>query len=279
MRISMRLWMVIVLIVVGGFFAHSSFMYLRYGTLIRKITEITSIKNQEIVSCAEIKSRNPLVLLALGQSNAGNHGELAVGNSEFVPLFAEGKCLLSRAPFPGGTGVGGSIWQYLPTHLRPLLGSRPVLLSILAVDATVIDDWTASSSPLRRRLLAYLSAMQAQGFTPNFILWQQGEADAKAALSTEAYSARLDALASSLSGAGNSSPILLARSTICGSPANHAIHLAIDNKLKEGNIFRAGPNTDGLTGDTYRVAGCHLTTAGQIKSAQMWAEAIAQASR
>lgn len=101
MRISMRLWMVIVLIVVGGFFAHSSFMYLRYSTLDRKINEITSIKNQKIVSCAEIKSRNPLVLLALGQSNAGNHGELAVGNSEFVPLFAERKMPSISCALPG----------------------------------------------------------------------------------------------------------------------------------------------------------------------------------
>lgn len=233
---------------------------------------IVSASGREEFTCADVAADRPLVLLALGQSNAGNHGSPA-SVKRMVTVVADGRCFRSVAPLPGGTGTGGSIWERLPESLAAGGYRRPVVISVLAVDASHIGDWVDEGSPLRQRLAAHVKSMLAAGLPPQFVLWQQGEADARAGRAAESYASSLDRLAILLGEAGVDAPILLARSTVCRSAPNAAIRSAIDGLIAKDGRFRSGPDTDQLSGEEYR-DGCHLTVAGLDGVAGLWAEAI-----
>ena len=75
--------------------------------------------------------------------------------------------------------------------------------------------------------------------------------------------------------AGSSAPIVLARSTICGSAQGDAIRQAIEEKVASDRRFRLGPDTDTLSGEMLR-NGCHLSSEGLDSVAKMWTTSIAK---
>ena len=246
------------------------------SSLPARLERIVAAGKHEEVSCAELAASHPLVLLALGQSNAGNHGVLSGRVSEPITLIAEGKCLKASDPLPGGTGAGGSIWQRLPAELATQGMARPVVLSVLAVDASTIADWTDPQSPLASRLANHVSSMSRLGLPPDLILWQQGEADALVGTSSNDYSAGLVRLATALKKAGTNASIILALSTICRAPPNASIRASIEDATASGDHhFRLGPDTDTLSSETHR-NGCHLTAEGLDSAAKMWAKVVSR---
>lgn len=242
-------------------------------SLAARIEQIMPVGKHLEVSCAEVASNAPLVLLALGQSNAGNHGLPSVGVMEPVTMIAEGKCIRASDPLPGGTGTGGSIWQRLPALLSKQKDYRPIVLSVLAVDATSIDDWTNPNSPLQSRLASQVASMKRLGLPPNLVLWQQGEADARMGTGKDDYARGLGRLATTLNESGVNAPIILAKSTICRSSPSEAIRSAVEAAALSDLHFRLGPDTDALSGQIYR-SGCHLTADGLNSAAKMWAASI-----
>lgn len=242
--------------------------------LLAKLQQIVRIGNEPELSCREIVTEQPLVLLALGQSNAANHGAGVKPGAHAITLVVEGKCVTATDPLPGATGRGGSIWQRLPDALRERVHGKPIVLSVLAVDASSIAEWTSQDSALRQRLLEQLATLRQLGLPPNFVLWQQGESDARLATSGRDYSRQLDALAATISEAGIAAPIILARSTICRSAPAEEIRRAIESKAANDQRFRLGPDTDLLSGEGFRHDGCHLSIDGLTSAARMWAAAI-----
>ena len=226
------------------------------------------------IPCAQVRAGRPLVLLALGQSNAGNSGAVGAPPLDPVTLLVDDRCILANDPLPGATGDGASIWRRLPDSLTRLGVARPVVLSVLAVDATSIDDWTRSSSALRRKLESQVAAMRALGLAPDLVLWQQGEADALAGTGAQAYAHSLGELQSALVEAGANAPVLLAYSTTCRSPVDTAIRSAIETTTADNPHFRLGPDTDVLQGARYRRDDCHFSVEGLNAAAKMWAERI-----
>ena len=243
------------------------------ASLIARMEQIAPVEKHTEVPCAELAATHPLVLLALGQSNAGNHGALPRQAAEQITLIAEGKCIRATDPMPGGTGQGGSIWQPLPALLSTHKEVRPIVLSVLAIDATSIADWTDPNSPLSGRLVSHVVSMRHLGLPPDLVLWQQGEADARLGTSSEDYSAGLDRLAKILRETGVNAPIVLARSTLCQTKPNAVIRRAIEGKVSSAPRFRLGPDTDTLSGHAFR-NGCHLTAKGLDSAAKMWAATI-----
>lgn len=238
-----------------------------------RLDQVVRVGSETELSCAEVAAGSPLVLLALGQSNAVNHGSIDRRDTEPVTLVAEGRCITAVDPLPGGTGTGGSIWQRLPAALRAR-SNRPVVISILGVDATSIEEWTRENSPLRQHLAERIVSIRGLGLLPDFVLWQQGEADARDGTSTEEYSMRLNRLAAIIDEAGAKAPVILARSTICRSLPYDAVRTAIEAKAAGDHRFRLGPDTDALSGERFRRDGCHLTVDGLDSAARMWAESI-----
>jgi hypothetical protein len=229
------------------------------------------------VSCTQLAARKPLVLLALGQSNAGNHGATSsVANADMmkpITMIWDGRCIQARDPLPGATGQGASIWPRLVALLEPDLGERPLVVSVLALDASTIDEWTRATSPLRSRLASQLASMKQLGMPPNAILWQQGEADARGGTSASEYAERLDRLADVLSQSGSTAPVYLAKSTVCRSPPSEPIRSAIEARVAQKGRWMSGPDTDALNNASLRHDGCHFSASGLDAAAQLWAAA------
>ena len=273
-RDSLAWWLLLVIASIAAIAAYEFIAHQRHSAwLMARMEKIVLIGKHTEVPCVEVAATQPLVLLALGQSNAGNHGALPSHAAESVILIAEGKCIRATDPLPGGTGQGGSIWQRLSTLLSTQTEARAVALSVLAVDSTSIADWTSPNSPLGARLASQVVSMRRLGLPPEFVLWQQGEADALLGTSSEDYSTGLGKLATILSEAGVSAPIFLARSTICQTKPNAAIRSAIEGRISSDLRFRLGPDMDTLSGNTFR-NGCHLTAGGLDSAAKMWATTI-----
>lgn len=267
-------WSLLTIAIIATLAAYNFIERQRHSAILaERLRQVIPVGQHAEVSCAEVAAAQPLVLLALGQSNAGNHGSSSGRVAEPVVLIAEGKCIKAMDPLPGGTGIGGSIWQRLPVLLSANMNSRPIVLSVLAVDTTSIDDWTNSRSPLKTHLASHVEFMRRLGLAPNLVLWQQGEADALMGTGTDDYSKGLDRLAATLNAAGTNVPIILARSTICRSPPNIAIRKAIEATAHGKHQFRLGPDTDTLSDNNLR-SGCHLSAEGLDSAAKMWAETI-----
>lgn len=240
-----------------------------------KLEKIVKVDAETIISCEKLAAQKPLVILALGQSNAANHGARGIDADVPVALIADGKCVMAVDPLPGATGFGGSIWYRLPRYFSKLEARRPIVMSVLAVDATAIAEWTNEKSLLRERLAQHLKSMHAIGLAPNFVMWQQGEADAIVGTSQENYSAGLDKLAGILDQEKIAAPIVLALSTVCRSEPNPAIRAAIEEKVVSNPRFKLGPDTDYDIHEGLRVKKCHFSTEGLDRAAQLWASSIA----
>ena len=238
-----------------------------------RMAGIVSSRGKTEIACETVVAGKPVVLLALGQSNAANHGTRD-GPSPEVTLIDDERCVIAGDPLPGGTGDGGSIWSRLPGQMRAAGLKRPVVLSVLAVDATTIADWTAADSPLVARLKRRIDTLRALGAQPTLILWQQGEADAKRGTSEMDYLASLQALDRNLTAFGVGAPVLLARSTSCRSRPDERIRRALDQAIALNSRFGQGPDTDALPEQTMRRDSCHLNADGLGAAAALWAPIV-----
>lgn len=246
----------------------------RGADLNARLGTLKGVSAEREIACSGLSTARPVVLLALGQSNAGNHGAAEPSRLAPVKLVAEGRCVLATDPLPGATGTGGSIWRRLPDALARQGMMRPVVLSVLAVDATSIDDWTRAGSPLRHRLETRVSELRKLGLLPSLVLWQQGERDALSGISAKDYANGLAALVEILTAAGIDVPLLLARSTVCRSPPSGPIRTAIELAPTWSLRLRVGPDTDSLQQPSHRIDGCHFSAEGLNAAAELWSERI-----
>jgi hypothetical protein len=244
------------------------------NSLHARMYRVQKLVPSQFLNCHELARHRPIVLVAIGQSNAANHGQIRAIVNEPVTVFADGNCGLARDPLPGGTGEGGSIWSALPTKLKLAGVERPVLLVVVAVDATSIFEWAEEGSELRAKLLRELAALKTFGLTPDWLLWQQGESDSKLGTPPEMYRERLRALARSLEASGVHAPWLLALSTVCNSGSSTPLRDSIRELAKADARFRLGPDTDSLVGPEFRADGCHFSAHGLDTAAQLWSETL-----
>ncbi|MDO8285232.1 MAG: sialate O-acetylesterase [Rhodoferax sp.] len=277
MSTRQTLWLVLAILAIPGLWLLNLLSAGGRSALHTRIDQLVQIGNRPVMECDRIAAQRPIVILALGQSNAANLGAPAPSGDPPITLTADGKCFMAVDPLPGSSGDGGSIWYRLAHRLSALGLQRPIVISAMGVDATSIDDWTATQSPLRERLVRQLKSMQAAGLAPELILWQQGEADARAATTEQVYSVGLDKLALILEQAGSQAPVFLARSTVCRSEPNAPVRAAIEAKALGNGRFRIGPDTDTLVGDDLRRDGCHFSGQGLDRAAQLWAVTLAPA--
>lgn len=240
-----------------------------------KMDKMVRVEAEPELACAALAAQKPIVILALGQSNAANHGARAADTDIPVNVIADGKCVLAVNPLPGGTGTEGSIWYRLPRDLNKLLPKRPVVLSVLAVESTTIAEWTDAASPLRKRLERQIDSMKSLGMPPQLILWQQGESDARHGITEIAYSAGLDQLADIVDQSGVSAPIVMALSTVCRSEPYEEIRRAVEAKVANYPRFKIGPDTDYAIHVGLRRENCHFSAEGIHRASQLWAESIA----
>jgi peptidoglycan/LPS O-acetylase OafA/YrhL len=225
------------------------------------------------IPCRFDAEPRPLMILVLGQSNAGNHGELATDRSTVEPttFFFEGKCYRTTGPAPGATGTGGNIWTAMAPKLAQAIG-RPVIFSVLAVESTRIRDWVKPGK-LQQRLIGTLAEQRHYSFMPDLALWQQGEADAQSGITRAQYLEQFTLLVKQLRNNGVTAPLLAALSTHCKNTGSEPVRNAILAVSHTDPSVLIGPDTDVLVGP-HRINDCHFTSSGIDASAELWKAAI-----
>lgn len=228
---------------------------------------------ESAIDCPLSTLQRPLTLLILGQSNAGNHGEPLDTDTVSTPatFFNNGRCFLTAGPAPGATGRSGNPWVLLAPELTKATG-RSVILSVLAVEGSQIRDWVEPGE-LRSRLANTIGALQKSGFSPDFVLWQQGEADSMAGTTRSKYAERFNALVSFLRENSVSAPIIVALSSRCGDSDGKAVRSALTLVSGQNKNVYTGPDTDSL-GDAYRWEKCHFSSSGLRAVADLWLKAL-----
>lgn len=231
-------------------------------------------ERQREIDCAVIGQRKVLVILLLGQSNAGNHGQTRAEPVADVFNFYDGRCYVAADPLPGASGDGGSVWMRLaPRLLRP--GQiDAVLLAPLAVNSTSIEQWNRHPL-LLEGLQRLVGQLRQRGFEVAQVLWQQGEAESFKGTSADAYRLGFAEMLGRLRGLGVDAPVWVAQATRCQQRSNAAVHAAQGELPGLLAGVRAGPDVDRLFDPVYRHDGCHFSARGLEAAAQAWATAIA----
>ena len=118
-----------------------------------------------------------LVILAGGQSNAGNVIPTRYTAGDAVSVWYDGQCYPASDPLPGATGDDGSIWSMLGDAVAKQT-VRPVVLVLASFGGTQFRDWNDPRTGLYDALEGRLVTARQAGFRPDVILWHQGETDA-----------------------------------------------------------------------------------------------------
>ena len=211
------------------------------------------------------------IILLLGQSNAGNHGETRYTASPTVFAFFEGNCYPAADPLPGATGGGGSIWSRLGDRLTNRWSS-PLVLVPLAVDATAVWHWSEHPE-LKRRLAEALAALRLAGLKITDVFWMQGEADARRGTSSDQYLEQLRAVIGGLREQGVAATIWVSQTTRCRDAESAPIRVAQRAVVAPAARILAGPDTDSL-GLEFRFDGCHFSDRGLNAAAELWAAVL-----
>jgi hypothetical protein len=221
---------------------------------------------------ASVRGRT-MFALVFGQSNAGNGGESPGSAHPGVYEFYRGRLYAARDPLLGARGDGGSIWLRFAAKAIASGEFDSVVLVPFAVGASEIARWAPGGS-LHGALLSVLASARDSGLTFTHLLWQQGEADAIARTSGQAYRESFVAMLAAIRDQGVSAPIYVARASRCGKVRPSAeIRGAQDRLVDPALGILAGPDTD-LLGFAERYDGCHFSNEGLERAAESWLAAI-----
>ena len=138
------------------------------------------ISERAAVPCSDGGPRRPLVIVTLGQSNAANHGQGLYTPKHRVDNFNlyDGKCYKAVEPLLGPSGQGGNFATRLADMLIERRLADRVVLAPIAMGGTSVEQW-AHEGLFNRRIAASIRRLYDAGLTPDYILWHQGEGNAR----------------------------------------------------------------------------------------------------
>lgn len=243
---------------------------------------------RETVSCRYVKSLGrEMILYTFGQSNAANS---VVGDryKSVGPVFAfdwkTGNCYRAQDPLPGTDGDGGSPWVRLGDQIIKAGMADTVVIIAAAVSSSYIKQW-APGGDLDPHLRSSLTSALKAGFTPNYLLWHQGEAEGNnTQMRSKEYIDLFHKMLHGIRSIGVKAPVFVAKATLCDTwrfqnpplphfPNRDEIRSAQAALVDRSRGIFAGPDTDTI-GVDQRYADCHFTPAGNIRHAALWFEAI-----
>jgi len=236
----------------------------------------TDTTNRQNVSCA---FDDPLVFLAIGQSNAANHlstfGDVAPSAEAYQ--FFDGRCFLIEDPVLGATGERGSLWPDFAQRLSKMSG-RPVVFLTSAVGGSAIELWVADESSYYARAAKQIELASEAGLTVDFVLWLQGEKDAELDTPQQVYAKRLEALIDRFDSdfeTGSEPWWIIFQASVCydfpaGDRDISGAQKAVADRLPRAI---AGPNGDRLL-ERLRSDGCHFNADGKEKVIAELAEIV-----
>jgi hypothetical protein len=213
------------------------------------------------------------VVLTFGQSNIANEcdplGCYTPGPGVYNFNLFESRCYVAKDPLLGATGDRSN----LTTRLGDLLVRRGVydrvLLVPIAYGGTYIAEWTPNGR-MFPRLRQTLIRLRRAGVSVTHALWQQGEAEGVLPNADgSAWARHFNEMAATLRQYEVLAPIFVAQCTVCCTPPNERIRTAQRTVVVPSAGVFAGPDVD-LIGRDQRWDGCHFSTAGLEKAAELW---------
>lgn len=216
------------------------------------------------------------VFLAGGQSNGANFAseQYVVANGgkvDQISIYDGGCYAYSDVPL-GSDGTGGSIWGRLADKLITEGKYKRVIFIPYAIGGTISGLWVPGGA-LHPRIIVAVRRAAALGLPITASLWQHGETDGQYATTQAAYQSAMQAIRAAVVAEGVTAPWLLAKSTLIANVQSATIRAAV-TALVDGTNFKAGPDTDTLTGTGNRYDGTHFTGAGANAAANLWRDAI-----
>jgi hypothetical protein len=235
--------------------------------------EPRSTADRQAVTVPPTAPGRTMVALVFGQSNAGNSGETPAPSYRNVFEYYRGRLYEARDPLLGATGDGGSIWMWLAAKAIASGAYDNVVLVPFAVGTADIARFAPGGS-LHDGLLRVIADAQKSGLVFTHLLWDQGEADAYAKTSPDVYRQRFEAMVAAIRGLGVNAPVYVARATRCAKVRpSEELGDAQAALVDAASGILAGPNLDTL-GFSERYDGCHFSTEGLERAADLWLEAL-----
>lgn len=207
-----------------------------------------------------------VVIVTGGQSNASNSisslSRTREGDQVFT--FYDGACYVTADPVLGpAEGKGGSLWPDFGQRLAGELG-RPILFLHSAIGGTQAVDWLDERSGYFASLERRIRQMQEAGYQVDWIMWHQGETDAK--VQRVNFQEDLTRLSDKLLATAPAAKMYLFRTSRCDSPGRPGtspyIRAAQTAVAKANPRIVAGTNTDQFGAD-FRRDGCHFNSRGR----------------
>jgi Carbohydrate esterase, sialic acid-specific acetylesterase len=235
------------------------------------------------VACPK-QSDKTAVLLALGQSNAANHGGQRY-RSEYgahVVNFFGGRCFIAASPLLGSTDARGEYWTKLGNLLIASGKFDNVVIAPLAFSGSEVARW-ARGGDINGLMVETARQLERQGYRVTDVLWDQGEVDYVKGTSEAAYRERFLSMVDTLHGQNIKAPVYLSIASKCLEPSNNGFKTdAADNAIvraqlalsKSGNGLRQGVNTDALLDEVDRYDDCHIAGTGAEKVSRAWADLL-----
>ena len=225
------------------------------------------------VSLGNSTSKHRMVILAFGQSNAGNYGDIRHSSTGNVLNLRNGVLTHASDPLRGAQGNGGSVWPLLGDEIIAAGWYDEVIFVPVAYGGTEMAQW-APELPLFKEIQSAVDDVHGRGLQFTHLLWHHGESDNALNTGWGDYQLRFRNMLRGIRGLGVSAPIFVSVATRCGKyQVNLEIQGAQMNLVNHDAAIWAGPNTDTLD-DSFRQEGCHFNDKGQRAIAIQWFEKI-----
>ena len=226
----------------------------------------TDINSRQRVDCPEPEDAE--VIVSFGQSNAANSGGYRHLNSDPKILnFFAGHCYVASDPMLGASANRGSLW--IPIA-RAYQSDKTIVLVTFAVGATKVEQWL-DPSVLGAHFDSNMSSLSEAGFTPDTMIWFQGESDHDS--DPIKYEEDLHTLLSSVSSRYPNTKLAISGTSYC---AQHSSPKIVDAQRSVASRLESTwlGVTDEIIGSENRYDDCHLSQLGMERVANQFAKAL-----
>lgn len=217
-------------------------------------------------------------VLAIGQSNAANHGCCRGRAGIQIYALHEDNYYTAVDPMPGGSGSGGSVWTRLGPRLLEKPGVESVVFACVAQGSSSVESWVRQGSNFWR-IESALQSFSSNNVKISVVVWHQGETESWSRHSDGYfYQEKLKEVILSLRSLGIDAPIFVCQTSRDGEgTTNEAIRLAQASVWNKADNVFAGADTDSL-GERYRSDGVHFNSRGLERFAELLEEAFQRCS-
>ncbi|MDK4712978.1 SGNH/GDSL hydrolase family protein [Rhizobium sp. CNPSo 4039] len=231
-----------------------------------------NIDNKIAADCPAVASRNPLVVMGIGQSLIANqNGDNAwdlVSHRNVYELWA-GKCYRASGPLYGATGGQQSFMLPLADMITRATG-RDVVIIMAAIGSSPASKFLPGQS-VGDLIGDQIADAGTIGFKPSIVLFEQGQSDVIDHTDPGDYRKTLSSIVADIKEKAAGAPIFVATDTMVSWTPSPDIASGQKEITKTDGVF-PGPNIDLIK---YRIDGAHMDNRGVQMQAAMWFQVLA----